>query len=112
MAYVNSTGALVRAVSRPTPPPPFAALFDADAAADSPKLAKLRALTLVPDLDAEDAARAGIVTTYITARARGDIETMATAYLEAAAMDEARPGEPTLVAELDAAGVGDLAEVA
>lgn len=95
-----------------TPPPPFARLFDADAATDSPKLAKLRALTLVPDLDAEDRARAGIVTVYVTARGRGDIDAMAAAYLLAGEMDEARPGEPSLVAELDAAGVGDLAEVA
>ncbi|WP_275558540.1 hypothetical protein [Streptomyces sp. 5-6(2022)] len=95
-----------------TPPPPFARLFDADAASDSPKLRQMRALTLVPDLDAEDAAGADIVTAYVEARARGDVDAMATAYLAAADMDAARPGEPSLVAELDAAGVGDLAEVA
>ncbi|MGW3427967.1 hypothetical protein ACWDHW_08420 [Streptomyces melanosporofaciens] len=95
-----------------TPPPPFARLFDADAASDSPKITRLRALTLVPDLDAEDRAGADIVTAYVTARARGDVDAMATAYLAAADMDEARPGQPSLVAELDAAGVGDLAEVA
>ncbi|MEU1787080.1 hypothetical protein ABZ553_14645 [Streptomyces sparsogenes] len=96
----------------PTPPPTVTRLFDADAAADSPKIAKLRALTLVPDLDAEDRARADIVTAYVTARARGDVDAMASAYLLAGEMDEARPGEPSLIAELDAAGVGDLAEVA
>ncbi|OMI34417.1 hypothetical protein [Streptomyces sparsogenes] len=94
------------------PLPTATVLFDGDAASDSPRVARLRALTLVPDLDAEDRARADIVTTYVTARARGDVDAMATAYLEAAAMDEARPGEPSLIAELDAAGVGDLAEVA
>ncbi|MFJ4637562.1 hypothetical protein ACIP69_18300 [Streptomyces hygroscopicus] len=108
MATANFTAAPERADHAGT----FARLFDADAASDSPTIARLRALTLVPDLDAEDRARAGIVTAYVTARARGDIDAMATAYLEAAAMDEARPGEPSLVAELDAAGVGDLAEVA
>ena len=109
MAYVNSTGASERAGHLGTN---VVSLFDADAAMDSPKLAKLRELTLVSDLDAEDAARAGIVTAYVTARARGDIDEMAAAYLLAGEMDEARPGEPSLVAELDAAGVGDLAAVA
>ncbi|MCQ8831803.1 hypothetical protein [Streptomyces malaysiensis] len=95
-----------------TPPPPFTRLFDADAASDSLKIKKLRAVTLVADLDSEDRAGADIVTAYVTARDQGDIDAMATAYLAAADMDAARPGEPSLVAELDAAGVGDLAEVA
>ena len=107
MAYANSMAADARANLTPVP-----SLFDADAVSDSPKLAKLRELTLVSDLDTEDAARAGIVTAYVTARARGDIDAMAAAYLLAGEMDDARPGEPSLVAELGASGVGDLAEVA
>lgn len=136
---MNST---LTAVAAPEPDPfdDLAALFDADAATDSVRVSWLRAVTPVADLlfsaedtgqladdlatqatqaaesarlDAEEGdIRAQIVADYVTARARRDLEAMGTAYLDAAAMDEARPGESSLVAELDASGVGDLAAVA
>jgi len=100
-------------VLTPAPDDPFSSLrvlFDADAATDSLKVAKMRELTLVSDLEVEDAVRAGIVAAYVAARARGDVPAMADLYLLAGEMDEARPGE-SLVAELDASGVGDLVAV-
>lgn len=105
----NST---VLAFPDPDPFSSLAALFDADAATDSIKVAKLRATTLVSDLDVEDAARAGIVSAYVAARSRGDVPAMADLYLLAGEIDVSRPGESSLVSELDASGVGDLAQVA
>lgn len=95
-----------------TTPANMTYLFDADAARTSQLTARRRARVLVADLDVEDATAAALMTDYFNARDRGDIEAMGTAFLALADLDAARPGEPSLIAELSAAGVGDLPAVA
>ncbi|MGK3107956.1 hypothetical protein [Streptomyces sp. WAC05858] len=97
-------------MNRTVTPPPPASLFDGDAA--STELGRRRrSLTLVPDLqvpagpDLEDEAWESIRVAYLTALEQRDFDAMAAAYLDAADMDESRPGQPKLIPVLDAAGV-------